>query len=37
MLALLLVHRAVNREWAGARGLLQGVRDALTSGERRAA
>ena len=31
MLALLLAHRAVNREWAGARGLLQGACDAWRS------
>jgi hypothetical protein len=31
MFALLLAHRAVNREWDGARGLLQGAREAWRS------
>jgi GT2 family glycosyltransferase len=34
LMALYLVHRALNRDWAGARGLIDGLREAAGGGRR---
>jgi hypothetical protein len=31
LIAMLLVHRVLNREWEGVRGLLEGIRDTHLS------